>query len=70
MWSGIHAYSDLAYEVGVVCQFCNNPRPVYIKLVKHILQYISEMLDLSLKFDGEVDTLDNIVGYTNSNFAG
>lgn len=33
------------------------------------MQYVSETLDLSLKFDGEVDTLDDIVKYIDSDFA-
>ena len=41
-----------------------------MELVKHVLQYVSGTLDLSLKFDGEADTLDNVVGYTDSDFAG
>lgn len=41
-----------------------------MKLVKHVLQYISETLDLCLKFDVGADTRDNVVGYTHSNFVG
>lgn len=43
---------------------------VHVELAKHILQYVSETLDFGLKFDGEAGTLDDIVGYTDSNFAG
>ena len=65
----MHAYPDLAYSVGILSQFCNNPGPAHVELVKYVLQYISRILDLDLKFDGEVDTPDDVVGYTNSDFA-
>ena len=70
MWPAMHACPDLAYLVGVLRQFCNNPGPAHVELVKHVLQYISGKLDLGLKFNREANTLDDEVGYTNSNFAG
>lgn len=69
MWPAIHAYSDLTYSLGVLSRFCNILGPVYVKLVKHVLQYISGILDLGLKFDGEVDTPDDVIGYIDFNFA-
>ena len=56
--------------MGVLSQFCNNPGPVHVELVKHFLQDVSGILDLGLKFDREADTPDDVVVYTNSNFAG
>ncbi len=44
--------------------------PTYVELVSHVLQYVSETLELGLKFDGEAKTQDNIIGYTDSDFAG
>ena len=70
MWLAIYTRPDLAYSVGVLSQLYNNPKPIYVELVKHVLWYISKRLDLGLKFDGEADTPDNVVEYTDSNFAG
>ena len=70
MWPAMHARPDLAYSVGVLSRFCNNPGPVHVELVKHVLRYVSGTLDLGLKFDGEADTPDDVVGYTDSDFAG
>ena len=39
-----------------------------MKLVKHILQYISETLDLNLIFDKEANTSDDVVRYIDSDF--
>lgn len=65
----IYACLDLAYLLRILSQFCNNFGPVYIELVKYGLQYISEILDLGLKFDREANTPDYVIGYINSNFA-
>ena len=69
MWPAIHSCPDLAYSVGVLSQFCSKPGPVHIELVKHVLRYVSATLDLGLTFDGEADTPDNVIGYTDSDFA-
>lgn len=61
---------NLAYLVGVLSRFYSNPGLAHIKLMKHVLQYISEIPELGLKFDGEVNISDNVVGYTDSDFAG
>lgn len=49
--------------------FYKNPGPIHVKLVKHILWYISSTLGLGLKFNVEADTLDDVIGYIDSNFA-
>lgn len=41
-----------------------------MKLVEHVLWYVSRILNVSLKFDGEADIQDNVVKYTHSKFAG
>ena len=70
MWPAMHSRPDLAYSVGVLSRFCNNPGPVHIRLVKHILRYVSGTLQLGLTFDGGADTPDDLIGYTSSGFAG
>lgn len=68
MWPPIYVCLDLAYSIGILNQFYNNFGSLYIKLIKHILQSISEILDLSLKFDKEIDILYNVIRYIDSNF--
>ncbi len=70
MWPAIHSRPHLAYSVGVHRQFCSNPGPTHVELVKLVLRYVSETLELGLKFDGEADTPDDVIGYTDSDFAG
>ncbi len=69
MWPTMYAWLDLTYLVGVLSQFYNNPGLVHVELVKHVLQYISGTLDLGLKFNKKVDTLDDIIGYTEFDFS-
>ena len=69
MWPAIHSCPDLAYLVGVLSRFCSNPGLIQVELVKYILRYISGILCLGLIFDREVDTPDDVIGYTNSDFA-
>ena len=70
MWPAMHFCPDLAYSVGVLSRFCSNPGPAHVELVKHVLRYVSGTLELGLKFNVEADTPDDVVGYTDSDFAG
>ncbi len=70
MWPDMHPRPDLAYSVGVPSRFCSNPGPVHVELVKHVLRYVSGTLELGLTFDGEADTPDDVIRYTDSDFAG
>ncbi len=38
IWPAIHSPPDSAFSVKVLSHFCSNPRPTYVKLVKHVLQ--------------------------------
>lgn len=69
MWPAIHTRPDLAYLMGILSQFYKNLGPAYVKLVKRVLQYIYRTLDLGFTFDRKADTPDNVIGYTDSNFA-
>lgn len=41
----LYTYPDLRYVLKIPSLFCNNPEHFYVKLIKHILQYISGILD-------------------------
>lgn len=70
MWRAMQSGPDLAYSVGVLSRFRSNPGPVHVGLVKHVLRYVSGMLDIGLTFNGDADTPNDVVGYTDSDFAG
>ncbi len=70
IWPAIHLRPDLAYSVGVISRFCSNSGPTPIELVKHVLRYVSGTKEFRLKFDREADKPDDIIGYTESDFAG
>lgn len=69
IWQAIHACLDLAYIVGVFGWSYHNSGLVYMELVKNVWWYVSGTLHLGLKFDREVDILDDIVRYIDFNFA-
>ena len=70
IWPAMHSCPDLAYSVEVLSRFCSNPGPEHVDLVKHVLRYVSGTLDLGLTFDGEADIPNDMIRYTDSNFAG
>ena len=70
MWPAMHSRPDLAYSVGVLSHFCSNPGLTHVELVKHVLQYLSRTLELGLTFNEEADTSDDVIEYTDSDFAG
>lgn len=69
MWSAMHSPRSGLCS-GSTQPILSNPGPVHVELVKHVLQSVSGTLDLGLRFDGDADTLDDVVGYINSDFAG
>lgn len=68
MWLAIHFCPDFAYLMEVLSHFCSNPILLHIELVKHILQYVFDILELELMFDREANTLDDMIGYIDSDF--
>lgn len=68
MWPAVYAYPDLAYSLRVLSSFCKNSGPIHVELIKHVLQYVSWTLDLGLTFDGEANTPNDVVRYTDSDF--
>lgn len=49
--------------------FYNSFRLIYIELIKYIMQYIFEILDLNLKFEKKIEILNNMIEYIDSDFA-
>ncbi len=42
---------------------------IHVELVKHFLRYVSGTLELGLTFEKEADIQNDMIGYTDSNFA-
>ena len=70
MWPAVHSRPDLAQAVGVLSRYCSNPGPIHVALVKQVLRYVSGTLNKGLVFDGSADTPNDVVGYTDADFAG
>lgn len=48
---------DIAYTVGVLCCFNNNPGPAHWKAVKHLLHYICSTLDYQIEYSAKATAL-------------
>ena len=68
MWPAVHTRPDISYSVGVLSRYCANPSPIHCNLVIQIFQYLTRILDLGITFRS--DTTDELVGYTDSDWAG
>lgn len=68
MWPAVHPRPDISYSVGVLRYYCSNPGPDHIQLVKQIFRYIAGTLTTGLTFTA--DSPDELVGYTDSDWAG
>ena len=68
MWPAVHTRPDIAYSVGVLSRYCSNPGPTHCNLVIQIFRYLSGTLDLGITFTA--DSKDELVGYTDSDYAG
>ena len=67
MYAMLATRPDLACAVSVVSQFLESPKPTLIMMVKHILKYLANNLDLRLvyKKDGDLE----IKGYSDASYA-
>lgn len=68
MWPAIHTRPDIAYAVGVLSRYCSNPGPFHCKYLQRVIRYLLGTLDVGLVF--RKDTEDDIVGYSDSDYAG
>ncbi len=68
MWPAVHTRPDIAYSVGVLSRYCSNPGPTHCSLVVQVFRYLSGTLDLGITF--QADSSDELVGYTDSDYAG
>ena len=66
LWPMVISRPDMAYAVGVLLQFIQNPGPVHWKGVKRIINYLGSMKNLWLTFGGNAKRL--FEGYCNADW--
>ncbi|MEY5045629.1 MAG: hypothetical protein RL713_854, partial [Bacteroidota bacterium] len=68
MYAMLGTRPDLACAISVVSQFLDRPKPVHVKLVQRILQYIKVNQDMKLIY-GSGNDVFNVVGYCDASYA-
>ncbi len=68
IWPTVHTRTDISHIVWVLSRYCANPSPIYCNLVIEIFWYLTETLELEITFKSNVT--DELVGYTDSDWAG
>lgn len=59
---------DIAYIVGNLARFANNPSETHWRAAKQVMKYLKGTIDLSLCYNGK--TQDKLIGYCDSDYAG
>ncbi len=71
----------MTYSVGVLSRYAHNPSQIHCTLIKRVLRYVVEILNVGLKFSGRSNDQDvnnsysndthsdDLVSYSDSNFA-
>lgn len=60
---------DMAFAVGYLSRFMENPRQEHLAAMKHLLRYVAGTIDYGLVYTSG-DTEFNLVGYSDSDMAG
>jgi hypothetical protein len=55
--------------VGVLSRYAHNPSQIHCALIKRVLRYVAETLNVDLKFSKNVNNSDDLMGYSDSDFA-
>jgi Reverse transcriptase (RNA-dependent DNA polymerase)/Integrase core domain/GAG-pre-integrase domain len=66
----LHTRPDLAYSVGIVSRFMENPKAEHMAAVKHILRYVKGTITLGCCYRRSSKEERNFVGYSDSDMAG
>jgi hypothetical protein len=66
----VNSRPDLAYSVGFVSRFMENPTTEHLAAVKRILRYISGTLDHGCHYQRRKKEQSPLVGYSDSDWAG
>ena len=68
MWPAMHTCPNISSSVEVLSQYCANLGLIQYNLIIQIFQYLAGTLDLGITF--RADLTDELVKYTNSDWAG
>jgi Reverse transcriptase (RNA-dependent DNA polymerase) len=66
----LHTRPDLAYSVGIVSRFMENPKAEHMAAVKHILRYVKGTITLGCCYRRSPKEERNFVGYSDSDMVG
>ena len=67
MYAMLGTRPDIAFAVSVVSRYASNPTEAHFSAVKRIFRYLRSTINWHLTYKG---TLQNLVGYTDSDWAG
>ena len=67
LWPAVVSCPDVAYAVGILSQFIQNPRTVHWEGVKQVINYLGTTRELGLTFGGNKKNL--LEGYCNADWA-
>ncbi len=67
IWPSVNSRPDISYLVGVLSQYCANSGSKCCNLLIKIFQYLPGTLELGITFKS--DSMDELVGYTDSDWA-
>ena len=67
LWPAVMSRPDIAYAVGILLQFMQNPGPVHWEGVKQIINYLNTTKNYSLTFGGTSKKL--IEGFCDADWA-
>ncbi len=68
MWPAVHTRSDIAYSLGILSCYFSNSGPTNCNLVVQVFRYLFSTLGLGITFNA--NSKDDLVGYTDSDYAG
>jgi hypothetical protein len=79
MWPAVHTRPDLAYSVRVLSRYAHNPSQIHCVLIKRMLRYVAEILNVELRFSKKSQNVNNsysndshsdddLVSYSDSDF--
>lgn len=66
----VHTRPDIAFAVGYVSRFMENPTQEHMKAVKHILRYVRGTMTFGCHYGRAGDDVLQLTGYSDSDMAG
>lgn len=69
MYLAVATRPDLSYAVSVLSKFLEQPSDAHWLSAKRVLKYLKGTLDMGITFDGNCDQKNQLVAYTDSDYA-